>query len=120
MARVRAKCDRARKWLAVADGTLWELVSLRQPIIAMNLHGVRRYQLKAHRQGIRDMNENSGPAHRDQIGARFASGATRPPPWSALNWGALVLAVFAGNVVLAIFAWFIVEWAMTLVRIPLA
>jgi hypothetical protein len=59
------------------------------------------------------MIENSGPAHRDQIGARSASDA-------ALSWAALFLAVFAGNVVLAIFAWFIVEWAMTLVRVPLA
>jgi hypothetical protein len=35
-------------------------------------------------------------------------------PWSALSWGVFVPAVFAGNVVLAIFAWFVVEWAMTL------
>jgi hypothetical protein len=35
-------------------------------------------------------------------------------PWSALSWGVFVLAVVAGNVVLAIFAWFVVEWAMTL------
>jgi hypothetical protein len=61
------------------------------------------------------MNENSGPAQRDQIGERSALDATRRPPWSALSWGGIVLAVFAGNVVLAIFAWFIVEWAMTLV-----
>jgi hypothetical protein len=66
------------------------------------------------------MIENSGPPRRDQIGARSASGAGSPTPWSVLRWGALFLAVFAGNVVLAIFAWFVVEWAMTLVRVALA
>jgi hypothetical protein len=34
-------------------------------------------------------------------------------PWSSLSWGVFIPAVFAGNLVLAIFAWFVVEWAMT-------
>jgi hypothetical protein len=72
-------------------------------------------RLKAHRQGIRDMNENSGPAQRHKIRPRSTSDATRAS-WSALSWG-LVLAVFAGNVVLAIFAWYLVERAMTLIQV---
>jgi hypothetical protein len=35
-------------------------------------------------------------------------------PWTALGWGVFVPAVFVGNVVLAIFAWFVVEWARAL------
>jgi hypothetical protein len=37
------------------------------------------------------------------------------PPWSTLSWGVFVPAVFVGNVVLAIFAWLVVEWAMKLI-----
>jgi len=49
---------------------------------------------------------------RDREAALFQiSDAARPAP---LNWGVLVPAVFVGNVVLAIFAWFVVEWAMKL------
>jgi hypothetical protein len=40
------------------------------------------------------------------------SDVARPVP---LSWGVLVPAVFVGNVVLAIFAWFVVEWAMKLI-----
>jgi hypothetical protein len=43
------------------------------------------------------------------------SDAAKPAPWSALSWGVLVLAVLASNVVLAIFAWFVVEWIMKLI-----
>jgi hypothetical protein len=38
----------------------------------------------------------------------------RTTPWSTLGWGVFVPAVFLGNVVLAIFAWFVVERAMKL------
>jgi hypothetical protein len=47
--------------------------------------------------------------------ARDVSDAAGPAPWSALSWGVFVPAVFVGNVVLAIFAWFVVEWTMTLI-----
>jgi hypothetical protein len=43
------------------------------------------------------------------------SDAARPAPWPALSWGMLVPAIFVSNVLLAIFAWFVVEWAMTLI-----
>jgi hypothetical protein len=43
------------------------------------------------------------------------SDAARSPPWSTPGRGVLVPAVFVGNVVLAIFAWFVVEWAMRLI-----
>jgi hypothetical protein len=42
------------------------------------------------------------------------SDAATPTPWSALSWGVFVPAIFVGNVVLAILAWFVVEWAMKL------
>jgi hypothetical protein len=42
------------------------------------------------------------------------SDAGKLVPWSVLSWGVFVAAVFVGNVVLAIFAWFVVEWAMKL------
>jgi hypothetical protein len=61
------------------------------------------------------MNKNSGPAHRDQISARSAFDATRPAGWSAISFGAIFLAAFASDVVLAILAWFLVEWAMRLI-----
>jgi hypothetical protein len=93
------------------------VVSLQQPIImAMNLYGVRRYQgLRRSVRELSDMNENSGPAHRDQISARSAFDTTRPARWSGLSYGALFLAAFASNIVLAVFAWFLVEWAMRLI-----
>jgi hypothetical protein len=37
------------------------------------------------------------------------------PAWSTLSWSVFVPAAFVGNVVLAIFAWFVVEWAMKLI-----
>jgi hypothetical protein len=39
------------------------------------------------------------------------SEAARRVPRPSLSWGALT-AIFVGNVLLAIFAWFVVEWAM--------
>ena len=48
-----------------------------------------------------------------QEAARFRV-ADAPVAWDALRWGFLVPAVFAGNVVLAVLAWFIVEWMMKL------
>jgi hypothetical protein len=42
------------------------------------------------------------------------SNAVGAPPWSTLGWGVFVPAVFVGNVVLAIFAWYFVEWAVML------
>jgi hypothetical protein len=36
-------------------------------------------------------------------------------PWPTLGRGVLFLAVFVGNVVLAISAWFVIEWAMKLI-----
>jgi hypothetical protein len=32
-------------------------------------------------------------------------------PWSKLSWAVFLPLVFAGNVVVAVFAWFLVEWA---------
>jgi hypothetical protein len=45
------------------------------------------------------------------------SEATRPARWSALGWGALFVAALVGNLVLAIFAWFLVQWTMTLLGV---
>jgi hypothetical protein len=53
---------------------------------------------------------------RDREAALFqTSDAARAPPWSTLSWGVFVPAVFVGNVVLAIFAWFVVEWITKLI-----
>jgi hypothetical protein len=58
----------------------------------------------------------SNLSSRDRGGALFrTSYSARPAPWSGLSWGVFVPAVFVGNVVLAIFAWFVVEWAMKLI-----
>jgi hypothetical protein len=46
-----------------------------------------------------------------------ATDAKKPAFSSAVGWGALVFAVFAGNVVLATFAWYLVERAMTLIQV---
>jgi hypothetical protein len=35
-------------------------------------------------------------------------------PWSSLSWGVFVPALFVGNVVVAILAWFIVELTVKL------
>jgi hypothetical protein len=48
-----------------------------------------------------------------QEAARFRVADPPVAGW-ALRWGFLVPAVFAGNVVLAVLAWFIVEWMMKL------
>jgi hypothetical protein len=51
-------------------------------------------------------------------GNGFSRGANRPEglptlaPWSKLSWGLFFPLVFAGNVVVAILAWFIVELVM--------
>jgi hypothetical protein len=45
-----------------------------------------------------------------------ASDMARPARWSALSWGAIFLAGFAGNVVLAVFAWYLVEGAMMVIQ----
>jgi hypothetical protein len=45
----------------------------------------------------------------------FADATVQNAPWSTLSWGVFIPAVFAGNVVLAIFAWFIVEWITRLI-----
>ena len=47
------------------------------------------------------MNENAGPARGDQIGARLFGGRS--------SWGLLLLVSFAGNVVVAMLAWFLVS-----------
>ena len=40
-------------------------------------------------------------------------GAIQEAPWSKWGWGLLVALVFAGNVLVAIFAWFIAAlWVM--------
>jgi hypothetical protein len=52
---------------------------------------------------FRDMDENADPARRDQIGARAAD---RP---GELGWGLLLLVWFAGDVVVATLAWFLVS-----------
>jgi hypothetical protein len=59
----------------------------------MNRSVVWRYQrFGAHRQGIRDMGENAGPARSAERG-----------------WGLLLLVWFAGNVIVATLAWFLVS-----------
>jgi hypothetical protein len=50
--------------------------------------------------------------------AREVSDAAGPAPWSALSWGVFVPAVFAGNVVLAIFAWFVAFVNLEVARQP--
>jgi hypothetical protein len=45
----------------------------------------------------------------------FADATVQNAPWSTLSWGVFIPAVFAGNVVLAIFAWFVVEWITKLI-----
>jgi hypothetical protein len=95
-------------------------VGRKQPIIAMNRYVGRRYQ------GTVTPSGNQG--HEREFWTRTPGSdrhalsiiAISPAPWSVLRWGALFLAVFASNVVLAIFAWFVVEWAMRLVRVALA
>jgi hypothetical protein len=56
----------------------------------------------AHRQGFRDMDENAGPA--SEIGARAAHRSAE------LGSGLLLLVWFAGNVVVATLAWFLVSF----------
>jgi hypothetical protein len=50
-----------------------------------------------------------------QEAARFRVADAPVAAWVALRWGFLVPAVFAGNVVLAVLAWFSVEWMMKLI-----
>jgi hypothetical protein len=45
----------------------------------------------------------------------FADATVENAPWSRLSWGVVIPAVFAGNVLLAIFAWFVVQWFTTLI-----
>jgi hypothetical protein len=47
----------------------------------------------------------------------FADARVQSAPWSTLSWGVFIPAVFVGNVVLAIFAWFVVEWITKLILI---
>ena len=49
---------------------------------------------------------------RDREAALFQTSEAATP--ARLSWGVIVPAVFVGNVVLAIFAWFVVEWATKL------
>jgi hypothetical protein len=60
-------------------------------------------KVRAHRQGIKDMDENAGPACGDQSCAR---GGARS---GERGWGLLLLVWFAGNVVVATLAWFLVS-----------
>jgi hypothetical protein len=41
------------------------------------------------------------------------SDAAKPASWP--GWGVLIPAILVSNILLAIFAWFVVEWAMTLI-----
>ena len=45
----------------------------------------------------------------------FADATIQSARWSTLSWGAFIPAVFVGNLVLAIFAWFVVEWITKLI-----
>jgi hypothetical protein len=45
----------------------------------------------------------------------FADATVQTAPWSTLSWGVFIPAVFAGNVLLAIFAWFVVQWFAALI-----
>jgi hypothetical protein len=45
-------------------------------------------------------------------GATWPEGLPTLPPWSKLSWSLFLPLVFAGNVVVAILAWFIVELVM--------
>jgi hypothetical protein len=44
----------------------------------------------------------------DSLTPNSQYGAIQETPWSKWGWGLLVPLVFAGNVVVAVFAWFIV------------
>jgi hypothetical protein len=55
------------------------------------------------RQGISNMDENAGPALRDQISARLFDRRSSEPRWSLLLPG-----LIAGNTVVATIAWFLV------------
>jgi hypothetical protein len=50
-------------------------------------------------------------SNRESALFQISEAARRVSP-TALSWGTLIPAIFVGNVVLAIFAWFVVEWAM--------
>ncbi len=57
-------------------------------------------------------------AAKGRLGNRFSQGTTWPeslptlPPWSKLSWSLFLPVVFAGNVVVAILAWFVVALVM--------
>jgi hypothetical protein len=51
---------------------------------------------------------------RDREEALFQTADESTAPWSAPSWGLFVPGVFVGNVVLAILAWFVVEWTLKL------
>ena len=44
--------------------------------------------------------------------ATWPQGLPTLPPWSKLSWSFFLPLVFAGNVVVAVLAWFIVELVM--------
>jgi hypothetical protein len=46
--------------------------------------------------------------------ALFQTADESTAPWSAPSWALFVPGVFVGNVVLAILAWFVVEWTLKL------
>ena len=70
----------------------------------MNRTIARSYEdITGVRQGIRNMDEKAGPALRDQISARLFDRRSSEPRWSLL-----LLALIAGNTVVATIAWFLV------------
>jgi hypothetical protein len=58
-----------------------------------------------------DVKANVFTPHRP-YGATEAEDVSRQAPWSKWGWGLFLPLAFAGNVVVAIFAWFIVALLM--------
>jgi hypothetical protein len=46
---------------------------------------------------------------------KFADATVQSAPQSTLSWGVFIPAVFVGNIGLAIFAWFVVDWITKLI-----
>jgi hypothetical protein len=94
----RDAAARCRKFWTANSRTPLDLRQLNQSI-------GRRYQApRAHRQGSKDMGiEHAGPARGDQSHARPTARRS-----GELRWGPLFLLVFAGNLIVATLAWFLV------------
>jgi hypothetical protein len=74
------------------------------------------YFLHSLRSSERDRAMSSNPLSRERETVLFQTYgvAGKPALWSALTWGVFALAVLVSNIVLAVCAWFVVEWIMKL------